>query len=419
MKFDTIIIGGGLSGLTCGIKLAEQGRKCAIISSGHSALHFFSGSFDLLGSVAGSEVKNPLEAMKTLPDSHPYQRLGRENIARLAEEVPQLLDRCGLHFLGSAEKNHYVLTPMGTMKPTWLSLDDFTGFEQKDVLPWQKVVIINFAGFLDFHALFTKDGFNTFGVEADIKHVVMKEFEAIRRNPSEMRSSNIARVFDRGTALDDFIGKANELSRGAEAVIVPAVFGLFNSSVVASLQEKIDKPLVLLPAIPPSVPGIRAQLLLKQRFQNLGGTYFLGDKVEEGAIEGNRLSSITTTHHGDITLEADQFVLASGSFYSKGVVASPYTIYEPIFHLDVDAHGKRKNWYDKKIFNDQPFMHYGVKTDPQFRAMVNSEPVENLYVAGSVLSGANPLKEGSGAGICVLTSLHVADTILAEQNHET
>jgi len=42
-------------------------------------------------------------------------------------------------------------------------------------------------------------------VDAQIKNFAMKEFEAIRRNPSEMRSTNIAKVFDQGEdALNEF-----------------------------------------------------------------------------------------------------------------------------------------------------------------------------------------------------------------------
>ncbi|PKQ67297.1 anaerobic glycerol-3-phosphate dehydrogenase subunit B [Labilibaculum manganireducens] len=412
MKFDNIIIGGGLSGLTCGIKLAEQGKKCAIVSSGQSAIHFFSGSFDLLGKMDGQDVKNPLEAIKILPDTHPYQRVGIENISRLVVEAPRLLDRAGLNFFGKADENHFVLTPMGIMKPTWLTIDDFTRFEQNDAFPWKKAVILNFSGFLDFHTLFVQDGLKKYGVDTQIKNFAMKEFEAIRRNPSEMRSTNIAKVFDSGDALDEFAQKVNQLSEGFEVVLLPAVFGLFTKNVALNLKAKVNKPVVLLPAIPPSVPGIRSQILLRKRFEELGGTYFLGDNVEEGTFKNNRLVAVQTNNHGDIKLEADQFVLASGSFYSKGIVATREKLYEPILGLDIDGDTDSEKWLDEKFFNDQPYMHYGVKTDSGFRALKNGKPIENLFVAGSVLGGANALKEGSGAGISLLTSLHVAEQIL-------
>ena len=49
MSFDTIIIGGGLSGLTAGIALAKAGQQVALAAAGQSTLNYFSGSFDLLG----------------------------------------------------------------------------------------------------------------------------------------------------------------------------------------------------------------------------------------------------------------------------------------------------------------------------------------------------------------------------------
>ena len=72
MKFDNIIIGGGLSGLTAAIESAKSGRKTAIVTTGQSALHFWSGSFEFLCSMRGEEViERPEERAESLPDSHP------------------------------------------------------------------------------------------------------------------------------------------------------------------------------------------------------------------------------------------------------------------------------------------------------------------------------------------------------------
>ena len=49
MKFDIVLIGGGLSSLVCGIKLQKAGKKCLMVSAGQNALHFSSGAFSLLG----------------------------------------------------------------------------------------------------------------------------------------------------------------------------------------------------------------------------------------------------------------------------------------------------------------------------------------------------------------------------------
>ena len=70
MKFDTIIIGGGLAGLLAGIRLQRAGQDCALISTGQSAMHFWSGAFDLLNRLPdGTEVDYPLEGMQKLPNA--------------------------------------------------------------------------------------------------------------------------------------------------------------------------------------------------------------------------------------------------------------------------------------------------------------------------------------------------------------
>ena len=81
MKFDSIVMGGGLSGLACGIALQQAGQRVALVSAGQSTLHFHSGSFDLLGyDATGTVVENPLEAMQRLDSRHPYSKLDARGV---------------------------------------------------------------------------------------------------------------------------------------------------------------------------------------------------------------------------------------------------------------------------------------------------------------------------------------------------
>ncbi|MDD6607027.1 MAG: FAD-binding protein, partial [Paraprevotella sp.] len=97
MKFDNIIIGGGLSGLLCGIALAREGRHVAVIAAGQSTLHFSSGSFDILGyEPEGKVVTNPFDALHTLPAEHPYHLVGLENVPLLASQALRIFTECGL-----------------------------------------------------------------------------------------------------------------------------------------------------------------------------------------------------------------------------------------------------------------------------------------------------------------------------------
>ena len=43
MKFDTVIIGAGLAGVTAAIRLAEEGSRVGLVSAGRSSMHFHSG----------------------------------------------------------------------------------------------------------------------------------------------------------------------------------------------------------------------------------------------------------------------------------------------------------------------------------------------------------------------------------------
>ncbi len=478
MKFDVILIGGGLSSLVCGIRLQKAGRRCLMVSAGQNALHFSSGAFGLLGSLPdGTAVQYPLEAIPSLPAGHPYAKIGVGKIAEYAAMAPGFFESCGVHLVAAAAaadpataaapaaadpgaaaapaaadhgapdaagvvvpasagpgaaaaaadpalrsvRNGYRFTATGTMKPAWLAMSEVAFFPTEEALrdsdgaPVESALIVNFAGFLDFNARFIAEGLEKNGIRCRLETVRIDDVERLRKNPSEMRSVNIARVMTREQNWKGFAHQVKELMKGEDMVVLPEVFGLGGELIPQWLSEMIPAKVTYVGTMPPSVCGIRTQMRLKEAFESAGGTFLLGDEVLDPEVEDGRVLCVRTSNLGSMRLVADSYVLASGNLFGNGLTAAPGEFREPVFGLDVDYPQDRSDWYDPDFFAKQNYIGVGVKTDGAFHPYIAGRVVENLYVAGSEVGGCNSLAEGSGAGVAIMTAFKVADGILGRQ----
>ena len=417
MRFDTIIIGGGLAGLVCGIKLQKAGKKCAIVSAGQSAMHFSSGTFDLLGKLPdGTAVESPLQALSSLPAEHPYSVLGAENVKKYAEEALTFFESCGIKVSGDASRNSWRVTPTGERKPSWLTLGDFTPLGSKEEKIGNKALIVNILGYLDFNTKFLADSFEKQGTECRITALKLEEMERLRKNPSEMRATNIARVMDRDGIWKKAADQIKSMLQDEDVVVLPAVFGLKDAAVVEKLRETIGRKTMFVATMPPSVPGIRSQMSLKAEFEKAGGRFFLGDNViGYESDENGKITSVSTVNFNDIRMHADNYVLASGSFFSKGMIATPENVYEPVFGLDLTYNEGRENWFNRNFWEKQNYISFGVKVDNDLNPSVAGKKISNLYAIGSLLGGTNALYEGCGGGTAIITALAAADRILDKQ----
>lgn len=410
MKFNTVVMGGGLTGLTCGIALAKAGQRVAVVAAGQSSLLFASGSFDLLGYDAqGAPVTNPVEAIKALPEGHPYNKVG--DVESLAAQAQELLAEAGIKTSGKANANHKRLTPIGAVKPTWLTLDGYLTLDG-DTLPYKKVALMNVIGYLDFPTKFIADGLRQLGADVEVKPITLPELNEARKSPTEMRATNIAKVLGNEDIVLRLAAEINAKAGDADAILLPAVLGIKEDVLAHLLKKQVNKPMHYVATIPPSVPGARMQMLLRKRFEALGGTFLNGDKVVAGKLEGGKLVSVETEKLVGSKLEADNFVLATGSFMGRGLVSDYEKVYEPVFSLDVDYIAERPQWTRDNVFEAQPYMEFGVKTDAQLHAMKDGNVLSNVYAAGQVLGGNNKVKLASGEGVDMLTALAVAKNIL-------
>ena len=95
----------------------------------------------------------------------------------------------------------------------------------------------------------------------------------MEKSPSEMRSVQIARTMDR--IWETVVREIRILLRDEDTVILPQVFGLKDTSVLSRIRQGIPAQVIFTGTLPPSVPGLRTQILLKRRYELLGGTYLM------------------------------------------------------------------------------------------------------------------------------------------------
>lgn len=416
MRFDNLIIGGGLSGLVAGIALQRNGKHCAIVSAGQNALHFSSGSFGLLGKTPDSQVvTNPLETLESLPEAHPYRKMGAEAFARLSEGIVPLFSACGIPLHGDVRRNRWRISPTGTRLSTCLATDDITLFDDPSVPVGSKALLINLKGYFDFYTGFIAEALEKQGTSCRCETLELPEMERLRTSPSEMRSVNIARVLDAPEVLDRLIERIRPLLRDEDVLVLPQVFGFRDTRPLETLRAAFRIPVLFLGTMPPSVPGMRIQMLLKRSFEAAGGIFLMGDEVRSAEGSGDRIIAVRTANLGDHRLYADAFILATGGYFSKGLVAKPDRVVEPLFGLDVDCPENRSDWYDSDFFRPQPYMDFGVRTDEAFRGLRDGNPLSNLFAIGSILGGADALSLGCGGGVAILSALSVAETILGRR----
>ena len=427
MQYDCLIIGGGLAGLTCGIRCSSSGLRTAIISGGMNSLHFSSGSIDIAGYAKnGDIIKDPFDHLTRLIKEdmhHPYRKTGIKTIRKSIDFFTSEVEQEGLALKGNGGQNHFHLTNFGTMKPTYLSQESVFNEDIPDLLKSdKKIAILNFSGFRDYYPEQTlanlKDNPLFKDREIILGEISLPYYSGTNRNLHEFRSVDIARYFETEKYLPRIADEIIKASGDACAVSLPAFLGIRNfSHIRKKLEELTGRHIYEIPTLPPSILGLRIDNALKSSFMKYGGEYSSGDRVLSGTVKDHILQSVRTVNSGEMEITAKYFVLATGSFFSGGLTSEFDKIYEPVFNLKLNAENKRDRWYNNKFFGQRshPFLSYGVETDKRLNPLSSAgKTMKNIFCAGSILSGYDPVKEGSGGGVAVSTGYCCAEKIIKE-----
>lgn len=424
MNFDVVIIGAGLAGLTCGIQLQQQGQRCAIINNGQPAMDFSSGSLDLLSHLPnGENVLNFDRSFSQLAEQapyHPYVILGKEQVCATTLAFEQLACKLNLGLSGTNQQNHYRLTPLGGVRTTWLSPNSVPTVQPNQPFAYQHIAILGIEGYHDFQVQMLADNLRQQPAfthcQVTTGYLAIPALDQLRANAREFRSVNIAQLLEHKLAFAELVREIKQAARGAEAVFLPACFGLDSQAFFDQLKQETVLPLFELPTLPPSLLGIRQHQQLRQYFEQLGGIMLNGDRALKASFSGNRVSQIYTQIHQEIALKAHYFVLATGSFFSNGLSADFDRIYEPIFQADIQADQTFKptdrfSWTKPRFAAAQPYQSAGVIINAHCQVQKSGEFLTNLFATGNIIGGYNGIALGCGSGVAVATALTIAQQI--------
>jgi len=218
----------------------------------------------------------------------------------------------------------------------------------------------------------------------------------------------IAGLFDDPAWFEGFLEASRRLlgreARRFRAVALPPVLGLFRfRSNLEALRENLGTAVFELPAVPPSLPGMRFWHLWRWRLEADGRTTFhLGRRVVEADTHGDRCLAVSD---GLTVYRAAAFVLATGGVAGRGLEVPPEAFFrlskptgalrpgqapgggparpgersvpvEPIFGLETC--GRRTDW-----------LSWGVRVQDSSRPCPTGGPA-NVFVAGWQLGGPEP-----------------------------
>jgi glycerol-3-phosphate dehydrogenase subunit B len=410
LHYDAVVIGAGTAGLVAATRLAQAGAKVCVLAKGLGSTHLAPATIDVLG-YRPSRVDRPgdaLEELVTTCREHPYAVLGRRIVEAALDWLKETVAAGplpGYRYVGSLERNLRLPTAVGSLRPSAVVPETMAGGDADGLA---RVCIVGTRALRDFHPSLCAANLAEAGIEARAVSVALELDRADASTPA------IARRFDDPTWRARFCAELAPMLRSGEHVGLPAMLGLRDPhGTWSELESRLGRRVFEIPSLPPSVPGMRLYEVLSGALRGAGGRLALGAEVIRCDREGHRVAAVHTRAAGhERRCVAPWFVLATGGFASGAIeLDSHWATRERVLGLPlrgVPAGGQPRFVADH--LGEQPLARAGVAVDARLRA----DGAENVLVAGALLPGAIPWREGSGEGIALASGFAAARAISEE-----
>jgi len=411
---DTIVIGAGLAGLMGALALAEAGRRPLVLSKGQGATHWTGGTIDVWGDTAGNDLRAVLRSLPASQPDHTYACVGIAGLEAAIDRFRALVEAANYPYVGSLERNTLLPTAIGALRPAaFFPVTMAAG----DVQQEGEMLIAGFNELRDFYPPPAADNLQAQGVAARGVYLTLPP---IKRS-LEFTTRTFAFLFD-DPGFREQIGEQLRKERGSATRIgLPAVLGLKDPvGAMRDLERITGAQIFEIPTLPPSIPGMRLFQIFRNAIAHVGGRLQIGSEVLRGAGENGRLATVYSEAAArEQEHRANYFLLATGGIAGGGI-RTDHTgrVWETALGLPLRAPQSRADWFAPRFLTEHghPIYRAGIATDDGLRPLdaQDHRVYDNVVVAGSLLTGSDPIPERCYSGLALATGWHAGQLLRIE-----
>jgi glycerol-3-phosphate dehydrogenase subunit B len=445
-KTEVAVIGCGIAGLTAAKRIARERVDVAVFSKAYGATAMSTGVVDVANPTV---IKLPLKAPeKLVPEkyakkmNHPYalillrekQLKSRttktdehgcgETISKAVADFLDSMKDVDYPMEGSLEHNMLLIDSIGLAKctclaPSNVARGDLTRIDKG------KILFVGFKGHPDYDPRLCSKNFVQTKKMIDLPTEMEESGAKLIDFPDSngrntLLSIEIARRLDREEGVATKVGREiadSSKGKGATHLCLPPCIGIKNveESLRLISEESGLIPFECVNLTPPSILGFRLQLALDDSANKSGVVVRLPYEVKGFEAQGNDLKRmIVVSGERSFHVDAERFVLATGSFVGGGIVEEDETAKEPLLNLPLfdenDSQATdvpvRKMLCSEAIpIKGHPIFSVGAKVNENMQPVAgNGESVyNNLFACGNILSGFNHTSGGCRHGVAITT----------------
>ena len=417
-RADVVVIGAGLAGLSCAAELSASGARVFVAAKGMATTHWTHGGLDVAAPRGASTSRVGVRMLAAL-DAHPYA-LAHRDVEAAVDAHLRRLAAAGLSHAGSIDAPLVPIpTALGTLRPA--AILPAAQAVAAEPSRGEGMLLVGVRRFRDAWVHYAARNLRSSAWAGGPNEVRSAEVEL----PGLDRLNNLnARTL--GLLFDDPAWRARALAAiraavppGAWRIGLPAVLGVRDHVAAhAEAEAAIGHPVIEMPSLPPSVPGMRLFEALRRTILEAGGRIQIGfDVVDVERSPRGVLAVHTEAASRTLRIGADTFVLATGGIGGGGLRARPDgTLVERVFQLPVAA-PPREAWFSPDLLEPHPIERAGIPVDDALRPVdrAGDAALENVRVIGSALAGMHYLEQRCGDGVALATAHRVASSLLGQR----